>query len=442
MKKLLFVLMICTLVSLNQVFAAETIPDTVKECAGNETKMVVGSPVMNACGVIKEIDEGGSVCPIIDSGYTLVPIRAVIEAFGGGVYWDGDRQEVNVFIRENAVIMTINSEQAEVYSGDVRNTVTLPVAPKIIDGRTMLPLRFVSENCGLKVDWDEQSHLITITQPKSEPVTFANVDGSFYPIGDMFDMRLGADDAAVYSYGENSYRIETDIVSTEAVEWESGEFDFYNPQTTLSTVSINGEKYSVSNVFNLEYVGVADLTSNMDGFEIIIIDSGMSSDYTADIYTYNNSLGLSHIGSYSGMAYNYYENGTATVYCDGSGRIINQYTGFTAPMYALCTNTVRGDSEMTECEVNIFDEDVIGKELVFGGDLFASYIEVGDYPENFSDIWSLYTEDALTTVTKGTPVVIDNIRFHYDESDGERYIMGYYVRIDGKKYVMELQYAG
>lgn len=444
MKKLLFALMICTLASFNQVFAAEAVPEAVKECAGNEVKLMVDSPVMNACGVIKDIDEGGGVCPIIDNGYTLVPIRAVIEAFGGNVYWNGERQEVNVSIRENTVIMTINSEQAAVYGDDgVRNTVILPVAPKIIDGRTMLPLRFVSENCGLNIDWEEQSRLITITQPLSDTVTFANVDGNFSPIDNFADIRMGGNDTAVYNNGKNNYSITTDIVSTETVDWSGvSEYDFYNADTSLSSITINGTEYSVLNVFNLEYVCIADLFGDGDGFEIAVIDSGMSSDYSVTVYTYNDSLGLTVVDTYEGMAYSYYENGTATVYCDGKGCIINQYTGFTSPMYALCTNTIRKTSDMTECEVSMLDEDVIGKELVFGRDLFAYYVQVGDYPQDFNGIWELYSDETLTTVTKGTPVIIDNMEYYYDETTGERYIMGYYARINGKKYVMGLQYAG
>ena len=60
---------------------------------------------------------------------------------------------------ENQFILTIGEKDANVF-GTIK---TNDVAPKIVKDRTMLPARFVAENLGAKVDWDEKDELVTIT---------------------------------------------------------------------------------------------------------------------------------------------------------------------------------------------------------------------------------------------------------------------------------------
>ena len=58
-----------------------------------------------------------------------------------------------------SIVLTIDSDTA--YVNDV--AYTLPAAPVIIDGASMVPVRFVSEELGMKVTWDGDTKLITIT---------------------------------------------------------------------------------------------------------------------------------------------------------------------------------------------------------------------------------------------------------------------------------------
>ena len=265
--------------------------------------------------------------------------------------------------------------------------------------------------------------------------TFANFEGEFYPIGDLFDIRIGAKMYQTYEHGGENHMLETNIISTEQIEW-NGEGDFYDIEQSLSSIRVDGEEYKIHNVFNLEYVGVADLNPAVDGFEIAVIDNGVSDDLSVALYTFDGE-NLSYINTYGGTTYEYYENGTGTVYCDGNGHIINQYIGFTEPMYAYSVDSFfDGGSGVT-----VLEPDIIGKELKLRRDLYAYYIPVDEYPGNFNDIWD-YTDEQLTTVAKDTPVIIDEIAYMYDEETGERYVLGYYARIDGSKYVIQLQYAG
>ena len=62
-------------------------------------------------------------------------------------------------VSSNEIILTIDDKSATVFGAEKTND----VAPKIVNGRTMLPARFVAENLGAKVEWDGENQLVTIT---------------------------------------------------------------------------------------------------------------------------------------------------------------------------------------------------------------------------------------------------------------------------------------
>src|SRR5664280_326055 len=102
--------------------------------------------------------------PVIKNGRTLVPIRAIIEALGGTVGWDATTKKVTVTLGKKTIDLwigksaaTVNGVSTPIDSTDVK------VVPEIINGRTMLPLRFVTESLGATVAWEQSTQTITIT---------------------------------------------------------------------------------------------------------------------------------------------------------------------------------------------------------------------------------------------------------------------------------------
>jgi hypothetical protein len=118
----------------------------------------INNPRMRVDERVVEIDPGRSTYPIIIKGSTLCPIRAIIEALGGDIAWNGSEQKATLTLKNLKLELWINKKTAKV-NGKIKN---LSVAPQIINGRTMLPVRFVSEELGCKVDWDSIYQLITI----------------------------------------------------------------------------------------------------------------------------------------------------------------------------------------------------------------------------------------------------------------------------------------
>jgi hypothetical protein len=96
--------------------------------------------------------------PFIQDESTMVPVRFVGETLGATVDW---RDE------DKAVIYNDGSKNIELYIGSKTAYVNgvayeLPTAPVIVNGSTMVPLRFVSEQLGATVNWNEELKMITI----------------------------------------------------------------------------------------------------------------------------------------------------------------------------------------------------------------------------------------------------------------------------------------
>lgn len=102
---------------------------------------------------------GFDVRPQIQEGRTLMPIRAISEALGAQVSYDAETRTVTITRGSQVVELQIGSTTALV-NGDA---IQLDVSAQVIDGRTVVPARFVSENLGLYVSWLAQHKTIIIT---------------------------------------------------------------------------------------------------------------------------------------------------------------------------------------------------------------------------------------------------------------------------------------
>ncbi|QHI72922.1 N-acetylmuramoyl-L-alanine amidase family protein [Aminipila terrae] len=129
--------------------------------------VITGKPVAAATHddinlVINNKQVAADVMPIIQDNRTLVPARAVFETLGGNVEWDQGNYKVTVKYDSVVVILKINNKVATV-NGEGK---TLDVPATIINGRTMIPVRFVAEELGFQVGWIDSTRTVTITSPQ------------------------------------------------------------------------------------------------------------------------------------------------------------------------------------------------------------------------------------------------------------------------------------
>lgn len=147
MRKLTLILLVILFIeSLAPVIAlGDTIPIRV---------MINGEPV--------EFD----VMPVIVKGRTLVPVRAIFEGLGMGVEWDPATMTVTGRSEDVVIQLVIGNKTA------IKNNreIELDVPAMIVEGRTMVPVRFIGESIGAVVDWDGSTNTVLISKPKPQVI--------------------------------------------------------------------------------------------------------------------------------------------------------------------------------------------------------------------------------------------------------------------------------
>ena len=91
--------------------------------------------------------------PLISQNRTMVPLRFIAEAFGANVSWTQDTKTVTIVIDGKVLTMRINQELEG-----------FGAAPIISNGRTMVPIRYISEELGANVIWVPSTRTVAIAR--------------------------------------------------------------------------------------------------------------------------------------------------------------------------------------------------------------------------------------------------------------------------------------
>lgn len=97
---------------------------------------------------------------IVENGNTMVPLRGIFEALGAKVDWNKATQTITANKDEKKITLTIGNKTA--IANGVR--ASLNAAPKVKNGTTLVPLRFISQALGAKVRWDQENKIVLIEQ--------------------------------------------------------------------------------------------------------------------------------------------------------------------------------------------------------------------------------------------------------------------------------------
>ncbi len=134
--------------------------------------------VFAADAISIEIDGANKVfdvMPQIIDGRTMVPMRGIFEEFGATIIWDDPTKTVTGINGATTVVLTINESKAKLNGREV----TLDVPAQIIDGRTMVPVRFIAEAMGCDVSWNDTTKTVIINR-KLVKIEKGVVDGRVY----------------------------------------------------------------------------------------------------------------------------------------------------------------------------------------------------------------------------------------------------------------------
>lgn len=98
------------------------------------------------------------ISPILENGRTLVPMRAIFEKVGADVSWDQDTKTVIAHKNDITIKLPIGANNAFVNE----NIIDLDVSAKVVDGNTLVPIRFVAETLGFNTDWDNNTYSVLL----------------------------------------------------------------------------------------------------------------------------------------------------------------------------------------------------------------------------------------------------------------------------------------
>jgi len=117
-------------------------------------------------------DITAAAAPVIQNGRTLVPVRFVSEELNAQVDWNGQDRTVRITKGARSVLLRIDSHLIEYVDQDQDITYNLcDVAPQIINERTFVPLRLVSNALGAGIKWDESSRTVYVDSSKTIDIT-------------------------------------------------------------------------------------------------------------------------------------------------------------------------------------------------------------------------------------------------------------------------------
>lgn len=120
-------------------------------------KLTIGKVEARVDGDMFILDAGPYVAASVNR--TLVPLRFVSEGLGAEVEWLAETRQVEIKDADKQIVLTAGSRDVLVNGRKSTIDCRLEVMPP---GRTFVPLRFVSETLGARVDYDAQLRQITI----------------------------------------------------------------------------------------------------------------------------------------------------------------------------------------------------------------------------------------------------------------------------------------
>lgn len=221
----------------------------MKKIIGIISAVIIGATSMHAMAA----DEIGVVLdgkkltfdqnPVIKNDRTLVPFRGILEAMGAQVSWDGEVKKVTA--KKDDITIELVIDNNTMYKNG--ESIELDVAPTVINDRTMVPARAVSESFEAKVSWDGQTKTVIISTDTviQAAIEKLNSSKSIYMVQDMRYKLDGVEEQTITTVGvdnENKIVYNSIIVSVGGEKVHENTF-IANPQKGYSIQNDNKKEY-------------------------------------------------------------------------------------------------------------------------------------------------------------------------------------------------------
>ena len=124
--------------------------------------------------------------PIIKNGRVLVPVRGIYEALGAEVQWNQKEKSIKATTKDKRTIeLTIGSKQATINNIGI---MTLDEGAQIVNNRTMVPVRFVSQSMGADVEWEQASKTVKVNNLEILGYKWLGKQANGYYVADLFNV--------------------------------------------------------------------------------------------------------------------------------------------------------------------------------------------------------------------------------------------------------------
>ena len=163
MKKLSAAAMSCILAASMSVSALAAEENGAEKAVVSTEKATEETQVKTDDSIKVVVDGKESIftdqAPIIKNDRTMIPLRGVLETMGIDIVWNAEEQSITAERGDSYALFKIGETTLKTAEGEIN----LDVAPEIINDRTMIPLRAVTESFGAEVTWDADTKTVTIT---------------------------------------------------------------------------------------------------------------------------------------------------------------------------------------------------------------------------------------------------------------------------------------
>ena len=344
-------------------------------------------------------DAGNKVEAQIINDRTMVPLRKIFEVLNCKIDWNGETKTVVAKKDTKVITLQIGNKEAttEDTSTKLKETITLDSEPIIIDGRTLVPFRFIGESLGMEVAWDKNNYTAIIIDYDS----IANV--------------VKQKCEFVYNYGlgnsitiEKKYFDEADATNNYTTKLSINSID-KNGDTTIN-VTIDGDSTFAKeaqteewNSFSYEIDGMGGvITSNYAVSKMLGINKNEKTlfDYTKVVLSKESNLSLgSWIKSVSNVS---------NINKDTYGKLKNEWTKF--------ANTFLGGKEVSlsyaDFEYEMIDFDKVFtqryKNATFDSLLLLNSV-LFKYSSNLNDLVSDYPDIKYSQSTNASSMKVNVI---------------------------------
>ena len=385
-KKIAVLLSVCIVLNIFAMGAVaysaeeyETSDNTIKVTLNGEELLFPQSPVM--------IDDR-----------VLVPVREIFEALGADVDWDDSTQSVTSTKGLTTINLTIDSNimyknGAEIY---------LEVPAQLINDKTMVPVRAVSEAFGCHVDWDETNNTVLISVAKiyygvgkNDYFTYEhgldyyveNVDSSEYS-PELALMLMDLSWSASNLSGDGNQPVDTDEEKRNTVVYKSFEsLGFQDIELNEYYNDPNDARYGSDNcAYTIGHKSLSEggnlITVAVRGSFGYIFSSPTPSDWISNFDCY-----VSNGGNHTG-----FETAAQKV-SDGIDKYINKY-GLTDNVLII-TGHSRGAGVGNLTAVNILNNGVEESRL-FSYNFACPDTTVS--PKNYTNIFNICNKNDIVTL--------------------------------------------